>query len=488
VRQWPFLLLIGAAGCSTSGQTSGQVPSPVKPIVQPLCSEFIASPTTHCDARRKSIWKVSTTTELRTALFNACPSDEVLLEAGEYVGEFQVPPGVMIRSEGPTPAVISAASTIGVCAALGEEQTTSITNVRLITQNSGLHAAGSGSLSIEDVEVDARRGAGVVVDGALSVQLARVWVHSAVDGGLDTLPADDVLGVGLLVRGSTVSATELRVEDTVGAGAVFADCTLDWDGGGVSEFIGLGGFAENSRTTLGNLHFRNGRTSQLSGEQAPTSFPTIGLVISGESSDARGLEFGDIFGHGVVQFDAATRFTGLRMTNLNAGGIWALGDAGSAEPGLVIEGDDEGASIIDDCGGAGVLAKQVDGVEISNVRIENTKSRALRADSDGLVDVGDGIHLLDPMGKVRLDDVTVIDNERVGLFIAASAMPAGTFTFNSVDISAADGALGLATREVDIDADGLLRTDAQIAFDDAFDGVLESPRFLTPLMTPDLAP
>ena len=146
--------------------------------------------------------------ELADVLVGAAPGDIVALEAGEYVGEFDVSGVAVIGTcSGETritnPIVSTATGTLNAT-----RGNSAVFDVTVSGESIGVWAAGGATLSLTNVEVDASRRIGIRVAGEASANLDHVWVH-------DMRPSaeDDSFGRGIQVSNqSSASLTNVSIQ------------------------------------------------------------------------------------------------------------------------------------------------------------------------------------------------------------------------------------------------------------------------------------
>lgn len=402
--------------------------------------------------------------EVRAQLAAARPGGVVRVGACRLTGPFLVPAGVSLIGQGDA-SILEARS--GTVVELEGGANTQLRAVRLESSGrAAIAVRGSGSASIEEVIIAVTRGIGIGIQGT-TTSLARVRILGAVRSENARDPRWlRVLGAGVPVAAcpGTDCECEPGAEDeasgrlcdaegrwttwtaTLGIYAARAALTLeDVEIGGLAQY---GLIADDSEIEwiLGEIHDVIGVGVLLRGGQASLTDVSIERVVQG----LRGLASYDVIAtdgavldstrlhlfdgdrYGLLVLNATGQHTSLEVQNHGDVGVWI----GESEAFSI-----HGASVVRDNRFAGVVVSNSSHVLVEGAVVTGTRTIRRSMGAFGQVEVGDGIHLSGSYSNVRLVDLEIRGNERVGLLADIGDGPADVM-FQGVNVDATETALG----------------------------------------------
>ncbi|HJL18917.1 MAG TPA: right-handed parallel beta-helix repeat-containing protein [Sandaracinaceae bacterium LLY-WYZ-13_1] len=431
---------------------------------------------------------------VRAALAAAAPGDVVEVGACRLTGSFVVPAGVTLEGRGEA-SVLEGGGLAGSPVQLeGGTEPARLSSVRVETRGpAGVSIRGGGSAVLEDVAVFATRGIGLGIDG-VATTLTRVrvegpvteanagdarWIRVAgaplpgspgcprascecepgdvdVDGETERVCNADgrwatwTATYGIYATGAELSLTDVEVAGLAAAGVVVADgSSLDWRGGGIRDVIGvgllvLGGDAAVEDATIERV------------VEGLRGVPSYGVIATeGANLDTRRVRLSNGARYGLLQLDATGTHDALTVEGHGDAGVW-VGDSDAFTL--------RGASVLADNGFAGIVVADSQHVSVEGARISGTRRVRRSVGMAGDLEVGDGVHLSGSHDDVRLTDVVLEGNERVGLLADLGAGAAADVTFDRVEVRASGGAFGALAGERDV-ASGAITVGAPAGWD-----------------------
>lgn len=293
--------------------------------------------------------------------------------------------------------------------------------------------------TLESIEVRASDGTAVAVVGGTGTLrdvdiIGPVTADRALDFGV-VVPANRI-GLVLADAGGT---TPVLLEDVNVRG--FADFAVNlfgsrvsWDRGTVGAGLGSGIFQSGGDAELRSVTIEG----MLQGGRLTAGFG--GVTVDGAMVRTEALLVRDNEGAGLLHDASSVSHADLSVIENQVFGLWT--QRGSR---FVIEGassfernDGPALSILDPAG-----AHDVRGVDISE-----TRRRSTVVGMGGDEDIADGIHIVaDDSTMVRLEDVTLRDNERAGLLVTVRGGVVDPASFVNVSVDAAGSQLGAIAQE-----------------------------------------
>ncbi len=420
---------------------------------------------------------------LSAALAAAAPGDVVALGECEVTGAFTVPAGVTLRGASTTASVLHVSGgERGLTLATRSGATTSVESLAVESDGcAAIVADGPGAVSLSELEISASRGVGVAVSAVSLLTMSQVNVAGAIgDDAPLTIPMPpytcagaDPATHGIVVAG----ATEARLDDVsargfAAFGALFFESTATWTGGTVENNVGTGLEVYGGEVMLDGLSLCRSRMGVLLVESYN------GIFAAGASVQSRALTVCDSESFGLMHDGVTAMHEDLSATDNAFAAVWAQG-GGS----LSLGGS---APVLTGNGFGGVVAFEVPAVSVAGARIEGTSARTTAA-GPFTIRAGDGVHVVGA-DDLRLDALTLNDNERVGLLLDLEGATPTTFDVGTVTVSGAGSSLGAVAQNGDVPADWdteVMRLGATAANDAALTEALEIVGAIGPSCLPD---
>lgn len=381
--------------------------------------------------------RICDATELTSTLAAATPGTIVPVGSCTITGHFTVPAGVTLA--GPvddahahfvgtgTDPVITLASDAINAASLSDVDVESHGSV-------GVLATGAGAPTIGNVNVTASLGVGLRLERTGAARIIGCTITGPVTvANAAAVPvnptADETATHGILVvesHGVWIAATTVRGFARFGLLAVGSN--ISWgstsgSAGTVETSLGTGVMISGGSAALEGVHV-NG---MLEGVQA---IPAYAMVIAGGASvTTNGIVLSDGEGFGLLQDSSTSTHTGLSATGNRFAGLWT-----QRSPSFVVTADMP--STISGNGLAGLVSVETEALEVHGARIAGTTEQVSTVGETGIRMAADGVHLMEGTGTAILDDVTLVDNARVGLLVDVRAegdLPRVTLTAVTVD-------------------------------------------------------
>lgn len=401
---------------------------------------------------------------VQSQLDAASAGEVVTLPACRVAGALVVPEGVTLR--GAPSSELANADPLDVVVELRAGAT-----LESVAIDAGGRAAvvTRGDATLRDVDVAARHGIGLYVDGGV-VTMERVtvtgpvtaangseerWVRVLAEpppnpGGVVGCPravcvcevgavdeaTDQVCDegdwvtwaptMGLYARGATLTLTDVTIAGLAEYGVVVDGSDLGWTGGGVRDVIGVGVLMREGSSSLEDLAVER-VVAGLRG------VPSHGVIAAdGHAMTSRALTVADGERYGLLVLGATATNVDFAARGNGDVGVWVGDSAGFSLT---------GASAVEANGFAGVVVSGSRDVTIEGLSVAMTSSVRRNVGTFGVQEIGDGVQLSGLGGNVSLRDVAVSGNARVG--ILADVSPGLAFENVTVDASGmAFGALG----------------------------------------------
>ncbi len=369
----------------------------VAALAAPGCAERsrVGPPEPTCDAA-----------VLAASLSRAEPGGLVLVDRCAVEGSFVVPAGVTLRGEGPGLSRLLSAGTEPVLTLETGSETTGAVG---LTVESGACAAvlvdGTGGASLEDVEVVSSRGVGLLAEGLESLELSRVRLvgpvtaETAGELSFDPTPSETATHGLALLRVASATLGSVEVAGFARTGALLAGSDVAVRQGSFSDNLRLGLFAVGGRLRLEEVEVSRTLDST-------DLVPAMAGLFVGEAevtTEAVTVEGGA----GLGFYHATGRAHHVDLVARGNEDI-ALSAHGCAE--VVVEG---ARSEIAGNGTAGLFVTGSGRTALRGLRVRGTLLSPAVFGETGLIEVGDGVQLLEPAGPVELVDLELGGNGRV---------------------------------------------------------------------------
>ena len=407
---------------------------------------------------------------LAAALEGAASGDEVRLGACHIVGDFVVPAGVSLVGAGVDQSVIESDSRAAVWV-IGDIGMPTISDLSIVSNGAaGLVVAGdggAGSVSLERIDIEVHRGVGIGVEQLGSISLQDVVTHGPITAdNVDSLPENpsptDTATHGIVMR-EVDDAQLTDVESTGFAlfGAMAVDSSVTWRGGGVPGNHGTALLVEGGSATLETLDLCGTLKGELRG------YNVYGAVFSdGAAVESDGLEVCDTDGFGILHHASSGIHVDLNAHDNNAAAVWAQ------QSSLEISGST--SSIVNNRL-AGVALLDMETATIADAEISSTSSSVRVIGETGHCESGDGVQLVDTTGEVLLQNLTLEQNDRVGILLDLEEAPA-SLVLQSITVDGVEEQLGAIAQGSAV-PDGwdeqVTRSGATEVNDDDFQGTME---------------
>lgn len=362
---------------------------------------------------------------LRAALQGECARGPcwIKLTGALYRGSFEVPPGTFLEgvlAQGIAPRIVGAqpGAVLHVPASQDACAVTTLRNLEVENEGSGISASGSGLVQIEGVRITVSRGVALLLD-----QLKHAILHSSVLRTPQTMTQlrdvpeefspSELPAVGLLANAcEQLELFQPEVVGFVAYGVAVRDSALRWNQGHVHHNQGYGIFlaGEGTQATLEQVLVEDTLRSQRWREH-----PAVGLVLTqGARVHSQGLTSRRNQGVGILQDGAVATHRALDASDNLLPGYWLQrSQAPQPEPALTLEGASLERNLL-----AGLVGQRSQGVVLRRVEVQDTRVVQSFEDFDRRA-FADGVQLVGIRGEVVLEEVTLRDNLRAGLILDA---------------------------------------------------------------------
>lgn len=400
-----------------------------------------------------------------------------MVEAGTYDGPFDVPAGVTLVGAGVgRTRIVAPAGDFAVRLAPGETPTSLRTLTVLGLSGYAVLAIGAGAASLEDVDlVVPERGAGLGVQDLTSLEVRRVRVTGPVSrDDAEALPSRPSTAehatLGIVVFGAEDALLEdVTVSGLAAAGVVLGGSTTSATGLVVEETAAVGIALIGGDTTLDAVQVRH----VFAGSSL---YPAYGVLVHGDAVlTTSGTTITDTDGLGLAQMGGAATHDGLTVSRNAEGGIWLQG----------LEGLTATGTTVDENGMSGVIVQASTDVQFDGLEVADT-SMIVRNESAREIMVGDGVQVISSLPGLMIRDATISRCGRVGLLLASDSGDLSTTTLEAITIESAGDALGAVMQGADAPGwdDGIARGSTASVNDAAFVGELDLVGILTPVDLP----
>lgn len=377
---------------------------------------------------------------LANALASARGNDTVVFGECQISGAFYVPAGVTLSGSDQETSILSSDGEPLVVRLEAGESAARLENLTVISDGgAAVVALGDGGVEVEGVTVKASRGIGMGFGGLSSVKLSSVELLGPVTeeniADLSLWPTSEGTALyGLiLVRVGEASLSEVRASGFATAGAFFIESETEWQGGGVFSNVTTGLRVEAGSTKLRGIELCRTISNKIS-SSCNGLFQVDAQV---ETSDVTVCEGGT----GLFHNGGRVTHTDLVVTENMYGGLWV-----QHSPSVEISGTAtrfSGNTI------AGLLLLENENTVVRGGRIESTEASRI-IEMDGSTKIGDGLQIIQPAGPVRLENLMLSGNERVGLLLNLSADARDDLVIENVTVEGSGEALGAIAQGVDM--------------------------------------
>jgi hypothetical protein len=337
--------------------------------------------------------------------------------------------------------------------------------------------------SLESLTVRVERGIAVRADGAASITLDGVTIEGPLDetsaSALPPMPTPDETathGLVLVDAGTEslpIELRDVRVRGFGRIGAFFQDSHVRWTGGSASENLATGLMARGGTLALDGVEI----CSNWRGLQAFA----YGAVFDAVRVSSTNLLVCDNEGPGLLHDAATVVHTELTGTGNQEAALWVQ-RGGELEL---------GASVLSANGLSALVVVGTPLAHVADTTIEGTREVTRIVGDVGEVRAGDGIEVIvDAAEGLRLENVTLRANERVGLLlqVADGIVPSGAL--DGVIVEAEGDAFGAiaqtetATLSAESWSVGIERRGAAVANDSTVPDPLSVVSAVAPMFLP----
>ncbi|MDQ3034240.1 MAG: hypothetical protein M3Y87_17660 [Myxococcota bacterium] len=430
--------------------------------------------------------------ELRARLAAAASGDVVEVGACTYEGAFAVPAGVTLRGAGPerTTLRLSAGSggivlDVSAGATTPGAAVTRIEQLRIVSSAcAGIVVRGDGDAALTNVTVRADTGFALGVEGLRSIALENVSIEGALaDGSLPAavpFPPYDCASAVPATHGIVmldVGDATLRGVSSRGFaafGALFADTTVEWNGGTIADHVGTGLEVYGGSARLVGLEICRSRQASAPVE----SFN--GVFAGGADIHSERLVVCDGDAFGLMHDGATASHVDLVARGNGFAGVWVQ-DA----PSFALRG--AGTELAGN-GFAGLSALRVASLTVEDASIHDT-TPGVAIVGLGAIEAADGLHLIDN-GTAVLRNLRLSDNGRVGLLLDLGGATTDVAMLTGIVAEGSGEQLGVLAQNGTVTSgwdDGVSRVGAPMTNDPLFTGALDVAGILGPSCLPDPA-
>lgn len=406
---------------------------------------------------------VSNGAELEAALSGAAPGEVVEVAEGTFEGAFVVPAGVRVVGAGRGRTRIVATMGRPALRLVPGATATSVSDVTVVAEGGwGVVARDAGVVVLERLEIEVpSHGVAAGFQGLTSLRMTETTLRGPVTRETaDAVPSDpgpdESAPFGLVLVG--IDAAEIDgVEASgfasvailaVGSGTVARDVTIhDNLGTGLMVF---GGTADLTDVSVSDTY------------EGTRLLPAYNAIFAGGAIvDTHGLESRQSEGYGVVIAGASGDHTDLVSSGNAATGLWIQGASDVSVTGATLEDNAQ----------AGVVLVDSQRISLTRVAVRRTRmGTRLGADGVSVIDMGDGVQIVDAMQDLGLAELDLVDNERVGLLLAMDSDDLSTTTMTAIHVEGSGDMLGCVAQGPSVSAgwdDGVERTGAVVVNDAA---------------------
>lgn len=373
-------------------------------------------------------------------------SDIIIYENGVH-GPQRVPAGSSARAESPGGATIESNDTgAAVVVETAPGKTTVVSGLNIRARGGvGLLVVGEGNFVGENLDIECATGICVAAEATNRFELTDSVVYGTVTEAsipnlVFPLPADQAPVVGIaLARIGEAIVSNVDVYGFGGFGAISVATNATWNGGSISRNVGVGFMQEQGTATLDGVTVEQTWNSEIG-----TGVLSFGAVVTNQGLlRTRNALFGNNEGWGVVQSDASSDHTDIEVRDNKNIGLWVQDSIGSADqPALRVTGS---SSWFHGNLGGGIFMLNSGFVELRDLRASSSILRTVATSDMSVEEMADGLQITDLQGDLTLRDVTLADNERIGLLITGAPPQSAAIDIGGVSITG-DGQLGMITQ------------------------------------------
>lgn len=373
---------------------------------------------------------------LITGVVPACTSEEAADNGVRVLGDGvhgpqRVPAGGTLEGEHSGEASVESSDS-GAAIVVDTEpgKTTTVRGINVYASGGvGILVRGGGRFVGENLVVNCSIGVCVAAEDLSEVDLGSVDINGGVTKEIVPdlvfpLPAAEAPIIGLaMVNVANSNLSNVWIEGFGGFGVISVESRISWTAGAIEKNVGVGIMQHGGAVELNDVEVTETWAGEIGNAIAP-----FGVVLTAGSLNTNNFRVANNDGVGLVQDNALSEHTRLTVEGNGDVGVWVQNTPGDLTvPALRIHG--EGNVIRQNLGG-GVFALRSGGIDIEGLDASNMLVRQIATSDIGLAEMADGVQITEPAGSVRLANVTLNENARVGLLLNG-VLPAGA----TVDIT-----------------------------------------------------
>jgi len=351
--------------------------------------------------------------ELIEVLNQAQPGQTVKIGNCRITGSFTIPSGVILEGVDKNASILVSEGDHPVLKITPSTDQSNLTEVTKISIESnglaGILCKGEGNVQIKDVKITSSRGIAIGAEELTSLNLSDIILDGPItqenaNNFPPNITAADIATHGLvLVRVSNASLTNVSVSGFATYGALLVDSDTQWEGGGASGNMGTGVLVHKGHAFFKNL----GICQTIQGLKLIPSY--AGVFVNGATIETDNVEVCDGDGFGFLHDSVTANHANLKVRNNGDAGLWV-----QKSPSFQISGN---GTEIKSNRFAGVVLFEVGDTVIQDAKMDENIITTRVFEETGSIDVGDGIQIVKPAGHVTLQNLSMSNNERVGILL-----------------------------------------------------------------------
>lgn len=395
------------------------------------------------------------------ALSEASSGDTVEVGACRITASLTVPAGVTLLGQGQAVTTIVAPAGETAITLTPGTTATQLRQLSVEADATGIIARGSGAASVTDVTVRSTGDIAMGVEALTDFSLSSVHLVGPLDVGAPvTIDMAETHGL-VVVDVASADLDNVNVSGFTEFGAILVESTTVWTTGSLSDNVSTGLLVHGGSLTLSHVDISATR-------QGYGLTPPYGAVFSADA-DVTTTDLQVIGGEGVgLLHDATTaQHVDLVITDNDDAGVWI-----QQSNGVSVSGSN---SLLSDNRLAAIVVVDSSNITFSDATIETT-GLVSRVSGTSTVEVGDGIELVRATDSITLQNLTLSNNERIGLLVELGSGSMTGIEITDVTIEGTGSQLGAVAQGGTV-ADGwdsgISRDSDVAANDDAFTGTLD---------------
>lgn len=407
---------------------------------------------------------------LTTSLSRARAGDTVRVGACTISGSFVVPSGVTLQGAGRGESTFVVEGEGPALKLLPGASPARVVDVSVVSDGRiALRVTDGETAEVERVDITVTRGVGLGAEALTSLMLEGVTLSGPVDSGNDDdvpypVSVEESATHGLVaVQVGSLTLTDVIATGFASFGVLLVESSTSWRGGSASENLGTGLMAHGGSTTLEGVEL----SGTLQGMRGMPAY--AGVFAAGATVTTEGLQVVGGEGVGILHDDASVQHVDLTARENRDVAVWAQHCSSFEVSGV--------GSAISGNGFAGLVVVESRGVVIQDAYIEATSLMTTTVGHWGALEVGDGVHLIEPTGSTTLRNLMLSGNERVGVLIDVTGSSTEDVTIDTVAVSGLGEQLGAIAQGGDVIVgwdDGIDRDPLTMSNDLAFEGTLDA--------------